>query len=115
MKIYFIKILLICTLLNLSLNADPCTSVVNPTSYKDCSPFVNNATQSICCWVVGVYGGTNGTACLPVDSLFTGKSISYTLDGLTSNMFCGDQVLSSKYLSINFWQFFILLITYMLS
>jgi hypothetical protein len=94
---------------------DSCSSVINPTSYKECSPFINNQTSSICCWVSGVYGNNNGTACISVDSLFSGKIVSYSLNGLVSVMTCGDQTTSSKFIFMNYHQFVICIILMLLS
>jgi hypothetical protein len=99
---YTIEFLLIFMMIEETFQ-DSCSSVVNPTSYKECSPFFNNQTQTICCWVSGVYGDNNGTACISMDSLFSGKIVSYTLSGLTSVMTCGDLTTSSNFLNIKFY------------
>ena len=54
-----------------------CNTIPSPKSYSECSPYNNTAASTICCWVRGVYGGNNGTACLAVDDLFKNKMIIY--------------------------------------
>src|SRR4051812_25549026 len=86
----------------ISQTKSPCELVAEPKAFQDCSPFINATTQTICCFIRGVYGGNNGTACLPVDALFKEKTISLSIDGLSSSMICGDKTDSGSLISLSY-------------
>lgn len=81
---------------------DQCSTILNPKLYSDCSPYSSKESGTVCCFIKGVYGANNGTACLSVDLMFTGKTVPFSLYGYTSNLICGDQVASAKYIQISF-------------
>jgi hypothetical protein len=81
---------------------DQCSAILNPKLYSDCSPYSSKESGTVCCFVKGVYGANNGTACLSVDLMFSGKTVPFSLYGFTSNLICGDQVASAKYIQISF-------------
>ncbi len=106
LKIYFLLIMI-----KVYLTQDICNTIINPTAYKECSAYSNNKTDTICCFISGVYGGNNGTSCLSVDSLFSGKTVPFTINEITSTMICGDQTSSAKVFIFNSMIFvFILLL-----
>jgi len=84
-----------------SLASDKCSMVSSPKMYSDCSLYDNLASSTICCLIRGVYGGNNGTACIPVDILFANKSVSLTTNGATGTMVCGANVSSIFFININ--------------
>jgi hypothetical protein len=86
---------------------DQCGAIVNPKSYGDCSPYSSKELGTVCCFIKGVYGANNGTACLSVDNMFTGKTVPFSLYGYTSNMICGDQVATASYIKISSFNFII--------
>jgi hypothetical protein len=96
------KILLIFNLLiNINTQTSTCNNIQNPKSYGECSPYDSPKDSTLCCWIRGVYGGNNGTACLSVDTLFANRSISYTVNGQTGTMICGNQISHSSYINIS--------------
>ena len=113
-KIYFKLFLLINFLQIFGINgqSDKCTVVTNPKSYSDCGIYNNLPTSTICCFIRGVYGGNNGTACIPVDMLFANKSVSLTTNGSTGTMICGANVSSETFIKTKF-SFFICLIIFL--
>lgn len=108
-KLFFYLLIILC-LFDLSTQVDPCTGFVNPQSYSQCQAFDNITANTICCWVRGVYGGNNGTACLPSDILFQNRSVSFTLSGQTGTMICGYTIISSSFINLSKYMLFMVFI-----
>lgn len=67
----------------------PCVAAsANARSYADCSQYNDTESETICCYVQGTSGGTDGSSCLDVDILFEGKTISYDNNGVTGKLIC---------------------------
>ncbi len=81
--------------------SNQCSSVNSPKAYSDCGIYSNIATSTICCLIRGVYGGNNGTACIPVDILFANKSVTLTTGTSTGTMICGANASSSNFIILN--------------
>lgn len=79
---------------------DACSIVNSPKAYSDCQPYDNSTAATICCFIRGLYGGNNGTACLSMDILFANRSLSYTLNDLTGTMLCGNSTISSEFITV---------------
>lgn len=80
---------------------DKCSSILEPKAYSDCSPYDSTQNQTVCCFIRGVYGGTNGTACLSVDELFKNKTVSLTINSMTSSMICGTTTSNAQFIQFN--------------
>lgn len=92
----FSLLIILIHLIGLNAQADKCSQVLSPKIYSECGVYDSLATSTVCCLIRGVYGGNNGTACIPVDSLFANKSVSLTTNGATGTMVCGANVSSSN-------------------
>jgi len=103
-KIYLHLCILTIIIQITCLNAqqDKCTEVFSPKIYSECGVYDNPATSTICCLIRGVYGGNNGTACIPVDILFANKSVTLTSNGVTGTMICGASVSSLNHIKLNY-------------
>lgn len=93
--IYFIQ------LFQINGQSNKCSEVQSPKTYSECKVHDSLSTSTICCLIKGVYGGNNGTACIPVDSLFSNKTVTLTSNGNTGTMICGETTSSSSYIYIN--------------
>lgn len=82
--------------------ADKCAQVSSPKIYSECGIYDSLPTSTVCCLIKGVYGGNNGTACIPVDSLFANKSVTLTNNGATGTMVCGASVSSENFIKFHF-------------
>ncbi len=102
-KIYFALylIFIITHLSGINSQANKCAEVSSPKIYSECGTFDSLSTSTVCCLIKGVYGGNNGTACIPVDSLFANKSITLTTNGATGTMVCGANISFGKIIKLN--------------
>jgi hypothetical protein len=102
-KKILIFILSIFSLIDKSLNqiSSECERKIAPKVYSDCEQFNQLQNSKICCFIRGVYGENNGTACILVNDLFSNKSVSLTKGDSTSTMICGSDILYSNYIKIN--------------
>ncbi len=60
------------------------------TSFKDCNQYTRNDNETICCYVRGNSNGKEESTCLEVDSLFKGKTITYTGTGVSGKLICSE-------------------------
>ena len=111
---YFIICIFLFIISYFALCNEICNSVSNPQAYKDCSPYDDKQKSEVCCWIRGVYVGNNGTACLSVDELFKGRVVTYTQNGLTGSMICGDQTSNGEFIGFSFQIYLIFMILYLL-
>lgn len=95
-------LIILSKIININSQADKCTQVFSPKIYSECGVYDSLSTSTVCCLIRGVYGGNNGTACIPVDSIFSNKSVTLTTNGATGTMICGANVSSSKSISFSF-------------
>ncbi len=113
-KILQILFLLLQISINVNSQSDKCSLVSSPKTYSDCSIYDNLPSSTICCLIRGVYGGNNGTACIPVDSLFSNKSVTLTNNGVTGTMLCGASVSSMNFIQIDLIKTLILFIIFLI-
>lgn len=92
-----LHIFIITLMIGNILSQDTCSSVSSPKAYSSCQPYDNSTAQTVCCYIRGLYGGSNGTACLSMDILFANRTLSYTLNDITATMVCGNNTISSSY------------------
>ena len=113
----FIILFLIANVL--TQNQETTTSCVaasaNARSYADCSQYNDTASDTICCFVQGTSGGTDGSSCLDVDILFEGKTISYDNNGVTGKLICTNGDSSKGYFIIYSRNLLLVLIILILS
>jgi hypothetical protein len=82
--------------------ASVCNVVVKPSSWNDCNLYDQVAAGTVCCFINGVYGGNNGTACLSVDILFQNRTTTYSVNGMSGTMICGNSTTNNaKYLNVS--------------
>jgi len=110
----FFLIIVWSILIKINSQSEKCSSVSSPKTYSDCSIYDSLPSSTICCLIRGVYGGNNGTACIPVDSLFANKSVTLTNNGATGTMLCGANVSSINYIKMNFINIFCLIIIFVI-
>jgi hypothetical protein len=93
----------IFSLINISLNqiTSECDKKISPKVYSDCEQYHELQNNKICCFIRGVYGENNGTACILVNDLFSNKSVTLTKSGSTGTMICGSDILYSNHIKIN--------------
>jgi hypothetical protein len=93
---------------------DACSKKANATSYEDCKLYNNSATETICCFLDGVYGKNNGTACVPVDLLFTNRTVTYSVGDLSGTLYCtgNTEVNKSKYIMMKTTFYILLLVIF---
>lgn len=87
--LYSIVVSMLSLILSQTVEQTPCEKASSAAkSYNDCKNYDNTIAETVCCYVQGTTNNTSETACLDVDVLFKGRTISYSGNGVSGQLIC---------------------------
>jgi hypothetical protein len=106
-KLNTITIQLITTicLFNIYSCQSKCNQVKSPNVFNDCNMYSQEGS-TVCCIVKGLNVGEGGTACMPMDIMFTNRSLIYTTSNITGTLICGNEINNLSYFSVSIFTIF---------